>query len=331
MYDIIFDFSSSPAGGGLRRLEAYAEYFSQSHLKTHFFIHASARNRDRIQQLIPATLVQKSFASKALVNNDYLKEIDFKAKWLFSYGIPTKRSKAEQNWLHVSNVLPFFIFHATSTPGLFFKMSILRQQFKANFRNNDIVSAESNFSIKMYINVTGWIGDTLILRNGIYKEDPVLEYKQPYAIAVGTHSYKRIDLTYKIFTGLKEDLGLKKLLIVGDSKLIPGSIRSAIDVDIRNFLPEAELQSCLKRASYFISTSEVENSSCAVLEGLRLTKTAILSDIPSHQEMFREDSVQSFQHQGADYLIVNQSDVRSDVMVDWDIEIEKMLLRMGLS
>ena len=330
MYDIIFDFSSSPTGGGLRRLEAYTEYFSQSHLKTHFFIHASARNRDRIQQLIPATLVQKSLASKALLSNDYLKEIDFNAKWLFSYGIPTKRSKAERNWLHISNVLPFFIFHATAAPCLFLRMYILRQQFKANFRNNDIVSAESDFSIKMYLNATGWKGETVILRNGIFKEDPVLETKQPYAIAIGTHSYKRIDLTYKIFTGLKKDLGLKKLLIVGDSKLIPRSIRSAIDVDIRNFLPEAELQSCLKRASYFISTSEVENSSCAVLEGLRLTKQAILSNIPSHREMLRNGPVHFFQHQGADYLIVNQSDVRSDVMVDWNIEIEKMLLRMGL-
>ena len=329
MYDILFDFSSSPTGGGFRRLEAYAEYFSQSTLKIHFFIHTAASNRDRIQQLVPTTLVHKTNASKVWLIKDYLKKIGMGAKWLFSYGIPIKRGYAEQNWLHVSNVLPFFFFHVTVAPNIFLKMCLLRQQFKSNYLNNDIISAESDFSIKMYIDVTGWKGDAIVLRNGLHKVDPGFEPKQPFAIAIGTHPYKRIDRTYEVFQELKDELGLNKLLIVGDSKLIPRVIRSAVDVESKDYLPEAELLSCLKRAMYFISTSEVENSSSAVLEGLQYTQKAILSNIPSHQEMLRSNSGKHFQHLGKDYLIVNQNDVSDGAMAEWPNEIEKMLLRMG--
>ena len=329
MYDLLFDFSSSPAGGGLRRLEAYAEYFSQSPLKVRFFISAAASNRDRILQLAPTTLVHKTVTSKVRLNKDYLKKIGMGAKWLFSYGIPIKRGYAEKNWLHISNVMPFFFFHATAGPSIYLKMWLLRQQFKANYRNIDIISAESDFSIKMYIDVTGWEGGALVLRNGLPKRDIRLESKQPYAVAIGTHSYKRIDLTYEVFQKLKDDLDLNTLLIVGDSKRIPLAIRRAADVEVKDFLPEAVLRSSLKSASYFISTSEVENSSSAVLEGLQYTQKAILSNIPSHQEMLRSNSGKHFQHLGKDYLIVNQNDVSDGAMAEWPNEIEKMLLRMG--
>ena len=331
MYDILFDFSSSPVGGGLRRLEAYAEYFSQSPLKIHFFIHSATSNQDRIQQLVPTTLVHKTGISQICLNKDYLKKIDIKAKWLFSYGIPIKRGYAEKNWLHISNVSPFFFFNMTVSTKIFFKMLLLRWQFKVNCQNNDIISAESDFSIKMYVDSTAWRGESLLLRNGLDKEEPGLEIKQPHAIAIGTHSYKRIDLTYKVFQALKEDLGLKKLLIVGESKRIPLAIRKAFDVEVKGFIPNTELKSMLRPASYFISTSEAENSSNAVLEGLQYTKKAILSNIPSHQEMLKSSSDKQFHYQGKDYLIVNQNDVSDDVMAEWSSEIKRMLGRMGFS
>ena len=329
MYDILFDFSSSPTGGGLRRLDAFAEYFSRSPLKTHFFVHADALNRVKIQQLVSTTLVKKTGVQKIMLKNEYLKRIGVSAKWLFSYGIPTKRGFAEHNWLHISNVLPFTIFHATVGPGLFLKMYLLRQQYKANSRNNDIISAESDFSVKTYIKVADWTGEFQVLRNGIHEVNSGIEPKQPYAIAVGTLSYKRIDRTYQLFQGLKNDLGLEKLLIVGDSFRIPEKIRNAIDVETKDFLPENEMQSSLKRASYFISTSEVENSSCAVLEGLQLTRKAVLSRIPSHLEMLTKDMVHPLKYEGIDYLIVDHADISDDAMASWPDEIRKMLQRMG--
>jgi glycosyltransferase involved in cell wall biosynthesis len=332
MYDILFDFSSSPVGGGLRRVEAYAEYFSHSPLKIHFFIHEEARNRNRIQQLVPTTLVHKTSISKLSLSKDYLKKFDASAKWLFSYGIPTTRGYAEKNWLHISNVLPFSLFKATLSPSLFLKMYILRQQYKINFLNNDIISAESNFSIQMYISVTGWKGLYLLLRNGVNVTLPAFEsIKQKYAIAVGTHSYKRIDLTYKLFQKLKDDLGLNKLLILGNPAQIPKLIRRALDVEIRDFMPDDELVRTLKTASYFISTSEVENSSCAVQEGLQFTKKAILSNIPSHQEMLQKNAECLTRYKGMDYLIVDQSDLSVESMADWTNEMGKMLMYMGFT
>jgi glycosyltransferase involved in cell wall biosynthesis len=329
MYDILFDFSSSPAGGGIRRLEAYAEFFSKSSLKIHFFIHEDASNREKIQQLVPTTLVHKSSVSKLVINKNYLKKFGFAALWLFSYGIPTKRGYANKNWLHIGNVLPFSFIRTTLSPSLFLKMCFLRLQFKLNDFNNDVVSAESNFSINKYIESTNWEGEVLVLRNGLHQGDQVLETKQQYAIAIGTHPYKRIDKTYEIFKKLKDNLGLNKLIIVGDSKRIPRIILDDLDVDVENFLPEAALQSSLKRASYFISTSEIENSSCAVLEGLQYTKKAILSNIPSHQEIFNEEAGSHFEYKEKDYMIVDCNDVIDGVMVDWSNEIRKMLQKMG--
>lgn len=331
MDDILFDFSSTPVGGGLRRLEAYAEYFSKSSLKTHFFIHHALSNLCRIQQLVPTTLVHKTGVSKILLNKDYLEKKGMHAKWLFSYGIPIKRGNAEQNWLHVSNVLPFFFTHATLSPMIFLKMYILLQQHKSNCLNNDIISAESDFSLKKYIDVTGWNGKAVVLRNGINKVFTGFEPKQPFAIAIGTYSYKRIDRTYEVFQELKAELGLNKLLILGSSKLIPREIRTAVDVDVKDFLSEEELLSCLKSAMYLISTAEVENSSCAVLEGLQHTRRAILSNIPSHLEMLRMGSGKHFQYQGKDYIIVNENDISDGTMTEWPNEIRKMILRMGFS
>ena len=253
------------------------------------------------------------------------------SKWLFSYGIPIKRSIAEHNWLHISNILPFYVFKATVGPNLFLRMCLLRHQYKCNYLNNDIISAESAFSINMYNEVTSWKGDTQLLRNGLHRGYFGDEPKQPYALAIGTYSYKRIDRTYGVFRALKDELGLDKLVIVGDSKRIPRGIRSAMDVETFDSLPERLLQSRLQRASFFISTSEVENSSCAVLEGLQYTQNAILSSIPSHLEMIRPDSVRHFKHLGQDYVIVNESDIHESAMAEWSLEIGTMLLRMGLN
>jgi glycosyltransferase involved in cell wall biosynthesis len=330
MYDILFDFSSSPAGGGLRRLEAYAEFFSKSTLKTHFFINEGAGNLNRIQNLVPTTLVHKNNILKLGLNKNYLRKFSVNTRWLFSYGIPTKRGYAEQNWLHISNVLPFFLFRARLGFPLLLKTWILQQQFKINCQNNDVVSAESNFSLEMYRGTTGWKGDEIVLRNGLQETLHQSELtKEDFAVAVGTHFYKRIDITYQIFKKLKYELGLNKLIIVGIADHIPGIIRRASDVELKGFIPDNELVDLLKRASYFISTSEVENSSCAVQEGLEFTKKAILSDIPSHLEMIKKNSQCLTQYKGKGYLIVDQTELCQESMVSWSNEIGKMLKQMG--
>jgi glycosyltransferase involved in cell wall biosynthesis len=332
MYDILFDFSSSPAGGGLRRLEAYAEYFSTSSLKTHFFVHEEAKNKDVIQRLVPTSLVGKTAISKITLNKKYLAPFRNRAKWFFSYGIPIKENFAEKNWLHISNALPFAVFDVSLGADLFLRMFTLRQQFKKYIYSIDIVSAESNFALKQYQALTGIKVDYCLLRNGVdYSKKNLNKFgKEPFAIAIGTYSYKRIDLTYNLFQALKKDLRLDKLLIVGDSKKIPKFIKSANDVEVQDYLTEDDLHFRLKKATYFISTSEVENSSYAVLEGLQLTKKAILSDIPSHREMLRANFSGTLKCNDLDILVVNYKDVSLEVMSSWVSEIELMLSKMRL-
>lgn len=332
MYDILFDFSSSPVGGGLRRLQAYAEYFSTSPLKTHFFVHEEAKNRDVIQRLVPTSLVRKTEISKLTLNKKYLASFRGRSKWVFSYGIPIKENFAEKSWLHISNALPFVVLDVTLGVDLFFKMFILRQQFKRNTQSINVVSAESNFTLNEYQKLTGVAADCCLLRNGI--DSAKINFnkfdKEPVAIAIGTYSYKRLDLTYRLFRYLKKDLKLDKLLVVGESKNIPKFIKNANDVEIQNYLTEDDLRSRLEKATYFISTSEVENSSFAVQEGLQLTKKAILSDIPSHREMLKEDFSGALKCNDLDILMVNYADVSLDMMPNWATEIEVMLSKMDL-
>lgn len=331
-YDILFDFSSTSSGGGLRRIKAYAKYFSTSPLKTHFFIDERMKNSDAIQRLVSSTLVRNTEFSKFMLHKKYLSPYKNQAKWLFSYGIPIKGNIAKKHWLHISNILPFAIFDVTLEPYLFFKMFVLRQQFKNNMLINNVVSAESNFSINKYHEITASTAHHCLLRNGIDSNKLNLTKfdKEPIAISIGTYTYKRLDLTYKLFQSLKKDLGLETLLLVGESKRIPKFIKNACDVEIQNFLTEDCLKLRLKKASYFISTSEAENSSCAVQEGLLLTKKAILSDIPSHREMLKHNFSGAFKCNGMDLLMVNYSDMSRESMKNWTNEIEEMLSRMEL-
>ena len=330
MYDILFDFSSSPLGGSIHRLEAYAEYFSKSPLKTHFFIHEAVINRNRIEQLVSSTAVHKSLVDKLILNNHHLKNFNKNAKWLFSYGIPTKIGFAKNNWLHISNVLPFTIFETRVNISLRIKMLFLLMQFKTKVNNNKFISAESNFSIERYVAATGWGGQSLVLLNGIRNQllEP-FDVKESYAIAVGSHTYKRLDNTYLLFKELKEGMGLTKLVILGDEKQIPKVLQIARDVEIRPFAADNDFESYLKKASCFISTSEVENSSYAVQEGLQFTKKAILSNIPSHREMLKNCIEPKISRCGIEYLLVERSDIRVEAMTEWSHQIEKMLISMG--
>ena len=104
---IVFDFSSSPWGGSFRRIQAYADYFSQSDLKVLFLISSQLKQTEYVTSRVQTKIISKSNVEKILVNPDYISNIGLQSEWLFSYGIPLRRRLAENQWLHISNVLPF--------------------------------------------------------------------------------------------------------------------------------------------------------------------------------------------------------------------------------
>ena len=72
MYDIVFDFSSSPTGGALRRLEAYIHFFSKSELKVIFLINKKAISIFEKYKVIEFECVNKSIFEKLFGKNKYL-------------------------------------------------------------------------------------------------------------------------------------------------------------------------------------------------------------------------------------------------------------------
>jgi len=331
LYDIIFDFSSSPVRGGLRRLVAYLEYFSVSSIRALFLVNPNA-GIDREKYNVEIEAITQSVAKNALLCSDYLEKYRGKTRWFFSYGIPIARPIGKFNWLHISNVLPFSLGQCSLEIELFFKMIIRSAQYSLYSKKADMVSAESKNSILLYKRSTGYCGPTSVLYNSTLSvpKDAKTE-KGDYAIALGTTKYKRIDSTYDVFRAYGAEMGIHELWIVGNARKVGRSARSDPRVRIIDFIPEVELVSILSRALYFISTAEVENSSTAALEGLLITKRAILSMIPPVLEMIDVTQAMNLICKGREYIVINEeSQVKDIAYIPWRQGIEEMLTKMQL-
>ena len=206
----------------------------------------------------------------------YLNFLEKKPYWFFSYGIPLSRPVGENNWLHISNILPLYLDKVSTSFSLYLKMYLYKLHLKFRSSNCDIVSAESEFSLGLYSKHICSNTHQVLLKNGI--TDRVIfdnncnKLSHNYAIAVGTYNYKRLDITYKLFRSIKDEYKLMSLKIIGNEDNVPKYIRCQDDVDLIGYLYDEEYYSALSGADIFISTSAVENSSNAVIEGLSLSK-----------------------------------------------------------
>lgn len=339
MIDIVFDFTSSPVGGGLRRIEAYAEYFAASSLKTLFLVHPKVAEKISCYRGINIEPITRTGFAKATGDVRYLQEIDTRgrARWLFSYGIPVHARIANKCWFHISNVLPLYLDYVTLDFKLRMMMSAFSWWIRCRAENCDVVSAESLFSIGRYDAVTKTSGQRVLLNNGLPERLLVggngsgvtVGARGAYAVAVGTASYKRIDRTYEVFLGLKKEWDLERLKIVGESTHIPIAVRKSDDVDIIRYLNnDTEYSDLMSHSLAFISTSETENSSNAVIEGLLLSERAVLSDIPSHLEMLAPERIQK-RRVGMQHLVLaDRNSINMKSVPTWRESIEKMLVEM---
>ncbi len=287
MLDIVFDFSSSPVGGGLRRLEAYAAYFVRSPLRTCFLVHPKVHRRVAAVG-VDAKAISRGALSKACASTAYLRSFEGDCEWFFSYGIPVHRRVGILNWFHVSNVLPFALSAATVDLRLLLKMKTLLLQCAHAAANCDVVSGESRFTLARYRASCGDSSRSVLLANGLAEgiwTDPDAVPRAPRAVTVGTESYKRLDRVIEVYDSLRERYGLEALEVVGSATALGGRARSRPDIVCTGFLDDRSYFDRLARARVLISASEVENSSVAVLEGLALCEYVVLSDIPSHREL----------------------------------------------
>ena len=77
------------------------------------------------------------------------------------------------------------------------------------------------------------------------------------------------------------------MIVVGSFDHIPKSVVDDKFVEIKSNVSTKELLNLLYNAEYYISASQIENSSIAAFEALILSKNLVISNIPSHEEMLR--------------------------------------------
>ncbi len=329
-YDIILDFSASPVGGGLKRLLAYADYFAGSGERVLFLVHPQTEEHIA-GKTVKYEVVRRNPLARLWFDPRFVSRYGGRSRWFFSYGIPIYGKVGDYNWLHVSNSLPFGLLSLTLDIRGFVSNFLLRERFVVCADNCSVVSGESEFTLDIYRKTTGWRRELVLLRNGMEAfEIDNGSTRLPQAIAVGTSRYKRLDRTCAVLERMQATRRLEKLLIVGNLESIPLSVRRKPYVECLGILPREQVLQHMRQSQVFISTSEIENSSNAVLEALALCGTVVVSDIPSHRELIGNGVGQPLVVDGLHYLQVDAGACTLDLyQYSWNKTISHMLSTMS--
>ena len=293
----LFNFASSYSGGGLRRLIETARFFEKNGGAT-FIINKKTEKLVREysdNNVFFPVAPNKIFR---LFKDGYylekiLREVE-KTDVYFSYGLPIFFDVSTINWFHVSNAL------SLNTQGIYLpilkklEMEILKNRILKSLRDTNIISAESEYTLGLVREGAKSFNYDIygsILPNGFDKEefiniDQPSEYQDLYSITVGSYQYKRLELAFDIHQLLKnKEPRLKNFYVIGNKSDVPSKLLSNEEVIVEDIKDRKKLINLIAGAEYYISASQIENSSIAALEGLLLAKNTVISDIPSHHEM----------------------------------------------
>ena len=140
----------------------------------------------------------------------------------------------------------------------------------------------------------------------ILKKKREKSYK--YGITIGTFRYKKIKVALELFHKIKKENNLKKMIVVGSFDHIPKSVLKDKFVEAKSNISTKELLNLLHNAEYYISASQIENSSIAAYEALLLSKNLVMSNIPSHEEMLRnfETKKMVLENSGIEFIVLNK-------------------------
>jgi len=296
----LFNFSSYYDGGGLRRLIETARWFDQNEggnfiVNEKAFKAVKTFSNKNVYFLVSPTRLERFFN-----DGSYLKDILQNMTTpdvYFSYGIPIPFNIGKENWFHISNATSLTTDKINLPLKRKIEMMLLKQRIIKSLRFVQIISGESEYSLNLLRkndNIESKDFYFHILPNGYntVEVERVIEKvttKECYAITVGTYRYKQLTLAFNVFQFLKKiNPKLEKFIIIGNKKDVPRKLLKSHIVEVDRYAKRGDRQKLiqlLSNAEYYISASQIENSSIAALEGLILSGKVILSDIPSHREM----------------------------------------------
>lgn len=292
-YNFLFNFSVTTTGGGLKRLYAYSKWFNENG-GVNFIIHPEC---DFLKKKFPKNryfVVFQSRLERIISDCEYLikikKEIN-NPDLYYSYGIPIYYPFGKINWFHLSNIGPFRNMELTFFDK-YIRCKILKWRIKKNYKNSDIVSAESQNSLNIIKNKN--IKKLFLSLNGSddelnYLQKKLNNKKEDTAVIIGTQRYKALMDAYHIFKFLKKKNNFLKLILVGDKKSIPKYFINNDNVILKGIIKHNEVIELLKKTKYYISTTKIENSFNAASEGIFFADESFISDIGPHRELLENE------------------------------------------
>lgn len=193
------------------------------------------------------------------------------------------------------------------------------------------VSCESEFSLgllrkriagiakRVNLRILGNGCSESVLQNSSLQKTQGSPPARRYALTIGTAGYKRIANVLRAFERLNKMNGMEKLetlKIIGNQEGIPHSVAQHPSVECLGAgVPDAEFYPLISNASCYISASEIENSSVAVLESMALAEKCLLSDIPSHREACAGLDFVKFHEHGIDYMLIDCAGSREKIRI----------------
>ena len=296
----LMNFSSTYAGGGLIRLVETAKWFDKTEGGC-FIVHQKAFNyiKDYSNKNVYYVVTQNRI--RRLFNDGYylqnILNVIGTPDIYFSYGIPVFFKIGKVNWFHISNALSLTTRKINLSLFIRLKMILLKYRILKYLDHLQIISGESEFSLKLIKDVGQRQLDSIyfsVLPNGFSEHElnnvqKIFNDEEHYAITIGTFVYKKLGIAFSLFKYLQEkDKKLKTFIIVGNRNELPFELRTNKNVIVDIGATRESVINLLSNAKYYISASQIENSSIAALEGLVFSKSVFLSDIPSHREMLKD-------------------------------------------
>jgi len=326
---ILFNFSSSYTGGGLKRLLSFSEWFD-CHDGALFIVNERSKLHLLKYKNNTYFYINLSKFKKALNSHKYLIDIvnSHGVPYMYySYGIPIPCKIGSINWFHLSNVLPL-ISH--SGYGLTLKRSLelkwLGKLFKKNYENAEVLSAESNYSLNLLPSSSKYT--RIVSPNGSDKEVELFDQTRQYkvkniAVVVGTFFYKDLRASYRVFVKLKEAHKELKMVIIGISSMIPSEIVSDKNIVVTGEITHKGVISLLSTAKFYINTSKVENSWNSASEGVLLANESYISRIEPHFELVKSIANSSYVFDG-NVIHVKRKNISVEKLMVWSDIIQNM-------
>ena len=333
----LFNFSSSSDGGGFNRTKETVKWFDNN-FGAYFIINDKIKDEIIVHNKVNKYFfISENKIKRLLFDGYYLpKIIDEigKPDIYFSYGIPVFYDIARINWFHISNALSLKTKNISLTFMKRIQMWILKKRIIRSMKHTHIATGESEFSINMlkdknnekhikcFYDVLPNGYDISLVKNVLNKKR---ELSCKYGITIGTYKYKKIKVALELFHEIKKTDNLKKMIIVGSFDHIPKSVVDDKFVEIKSNVSTKELFNLLYNAEYYISASQIENSSIAVIEALLLSQNIVLSNIPSHNEMLRNLKTKKMilEKYNMDFIVLENKN-KKFVPISWIDVCEKL-------